>query len=129
MFFVGDSAGHCLPLSRRGHPHRVLLRHRRRARAGGRARRVAAATRQALRALRRTSRRSTRWKFAWLKRWQDHVWRLRPRARDALVGALGSRRLSEWAFGHYLRIAPPEFALPAPPAAARDPLKSAELAA
>ena len=25
---------------------------------------------------------------------------------------------AHWAFGHYLRIAPPEFALPAPPAAA-----------
>ena len=25
------------------------------------------------------------WKFAWMKRWQDTVWRLRPRARDALV--------------------------------------------
>jgi hypothetical protein len=67
------------------------------------------------------------WKFAWMKRWQDNVWRLRPRPRDALVGALASRRLSEWAFGHYLRVAPPEFALPAPPAAVRQ--TATELAA
>ena len=38
IFFAGDSAGHCLPLDRRGHPHRVLLRHRLRARAARRGR-------------------------------------------------------------------------------------------
>ena len=67
------------------------------------------------------------WKFAWMKRWQDNVWRLRPRPRDVLVHSLTSRRLSEWAFGHYLRVAPPEFALPAPPLAVAP--ASAELAA
>ena len=58
------------------------------------------------------------WKFAWMKRWQDTVWRLRPRPRDALVAldALAAAARA-WAFGHYLRIAPPEFALPAPPVA------------
>ena len=54
------------------------------------------------------------WKFAWMKRWQDTVWRLRPRARDALVRSMTNRRAAAWAFGHYWRIAPPEFALPAP---------------
>ena len=39
------------------------------------------------------------------------------RPRDLLVGSLRSQRLSEWAFGHYRRVAPPEFALPAPPLA------------
>ena len=62
-----------------------------------------------------------------MKRWQDNVWRLRPRPRDVLVRSLTSRRLSEWAFGHYLRVAPPEFALPAPPLAVAP--ASAELAA
>jgi hypothetical protein len=28
-----------------------------------------------------------------------------------------NRRAAAWAFGHYWRIAPPEFALPAPPLA------------
>ena len=67
------------------------------------------------------------WKFAWMKRWQDTVWRLRPRPRDLLVGSLRSQRLSEWAFGHYLRVAPPEFALPAPPVAVAP--QSAQVAA
>jgi hypothetical protein len=44
-----------------------------------------------------------------------------------LVHSLTSRRLSEWAFGHYLRVAPPEFALPAPPLAVAP--ASAEMAA
>ena len=43
--------------------------------------------------------------------------------------SLRSRRLSEWAFGHYLRVAPPAFALPAPPLATVEAPVSAELAA
>ena len=39
-------------------------------------------------------------------------------ARSArMTRAFEHRRPAHWAFGHYLRIAPPEFALPAPPAA------------
>ena len=68
------------------------------------------------------------WKFAWLKRWQDHIWQARPRPRDAMVRSLRSRRLAQWSFGHYLRVAPPEFALPAPPPAVRV-RASAEIAA
>jgi hypothetical protein len=61
------------------------------------------------------------WKFAWMKRWQDTVWRLRPRARDGLIRSMTHRRAAAWAFGHYARIAPPEFALPGPPPAAALP--------
>ncbi len=126
VFFVGDSAGHCLPLSAEGirtafyfgiAAGRELAR-----RARGRAEPRAGAG-----ALRARSRQQHSWKFAWLKRWQDNVWRLRPRPRDALVGSLRSRRLSEWAFGHYRRVAPPEFALQAPPLALAP--ESAEIAA
>jgi hypothetical protein len=35
---------------------------------------------------------------------------------DGLVRAFGRRGLSHWAFRHYLDIAPPSAALPAPPA-------------
>jgi menaquinone-9 beta-reductase len=116
VFFVGDSAGHCLPLSAEGIRTAFYF--------GIAAGRELAAVMEGARdrdaALRCYAQFSARhrWKFALLKRWQDHVWKLRPRARDALIGSLGSQRLSEWAFGHYLRIAPPEFALPAPPVAA-----------
>jgi flavin-dependent dehydrogenase len=116
VFFVGDSAGHCLPLSAEGIRTAFYF-----AIAAGRE--IAAVldgARTHDEALRNYGAFSARhgWKFAWLKRWQDNVWRLRPRPRDALIHSLRARRLSEWAFGHYLRVAPPEFALPAPPLAA-----------
>ena len=55
VFFAGDSAGHCLPLTRRGDPHRALLRDRPRARAA-RGRRGTAEPRAGGRALRRVQR-------------------------------------------------------------------------
>ena len=48
-------------------------------------------------------------------------------ARRCSSRSLRSQRLSEWAFGHYLRVAPPEFALPAPPVAVAP--QSAQVAA
>src|SRR4051794_26782216 len=127
VFFVGDSAGHCLPLSAEGIRTALYFgiaagRELAAALAGARGREQALERYAAFSA-------GHAWKFAWLKRWQDNVWRLRPRARDAMVRALRSRGLSEWAFGHYLRVAPPEFALPAPPPAAVRAAPSAELVA
>jgi menaquinone-9 beta-reductase len=125
VFFVGDSAGHCLPLSAEGIRTAFYFG----IAAGRELAAVLGGSQSHEEALRRYSAFSAAhgWKFAWMKRWQDNVWRLRPRPRDALVGALASRRLSERAFGHYLRVAPPEFALPAPPLAAAP--ASADLAA
>jgi flavin-dependent dehydrogenase len=125
VFFVGDSAGHCLPLSAEGIRTAFYFG----IAAGREIAAVLGGARGREEALERYAAISAghRWKFALLKRWQDHVWKLRPRPRDALIGSLRSRRLSEWAFGHYLRIAPPEFALPAPPVAVAP--ASAELAA
>jgi hypothetical protein len=53
--------------------------------------------------------------FACLYAAQQSVRRLHGPAMDGLVRAFGRRWLSEWAFGHYLDIAPPSAALPAPP--------------
>jgi hypothetical protein len=36
------------------------------------------------------------------------------RVQRAVIRACGRKRFVDWAFGHYLRIAPPEFAGPAP---------------
>ena len=47
-------------------------------------------------------------------RTQKLVPRLPPRAQRLWVWLVGRRRIVNWAFGHYLRIAPPEFAGPAP---------------
>jgi menaquinone-9 beta-reductase len=125
VFFVGDSAGHCLPLSAEGIRTAFYFG----IAAGRELAAVLGGERTHGEALERYGAFSAQhgWKFAWLKRWQDNVWRLRPRPRDLLVGTLRSQRLSEWAFGHYLRVAPPEFALPAPPVAVAP--QSAQVAA
>jgi flavin-dependent dehydrogenase len=127
VFFAGDSAGHCLPLSAEGIRTAFYFG----IACGRELAAVLAGDRSRAQALDRYAAFSAEhaWKFAWLKRWQDSVWRLRPRPRDLLVRSLTSRQLSEWAFGHYLRVAPPGFALPAPPPAAARTSRSAELAA
>jgi flavin-dependent dehydrogenase len=114
VFFAGDSAGHCLPLTAEGIRTALYFG----IACGRELAAVLGGERSREQALRRYHAFSAahRWKFASLKRCQDAVWRLRPRPRDALVRSLDARALSSWAFGHYLRIAPPEFALPAPPA-------------
>jgi flavin-dependent dehydrogenase len=127
VFFVGDSAGHCLPLTAEGIRTALYFG----IAAGRELAAVLAGARPREQALERYAAFSAShaWKFGWLKRWQDTVWRLRPHPRDAMVNALRSRRLSEWAFGHYLRVAPPAFALPAPPPAAARGARSAQLVA
>jgi flavin-dependent dehydrogenase len=128
VFFVGDSAGHCLPLTAEGIRTALYFG----IAAGREIAAVLAGERSREQALERYAAFSAShaWKFGWLKRWQDNIWRVRPRARDAMVQSMRSRRLSEWAFGHYLRVAPAEFALPAPPPAVGRPARSAaELAA
>jgi digeranylgeranylglycerophospholipid reductase len=61
---------------------------------------------------------SHRWKYACLLQAQHAVPRLGPRALGAVTRAFERGGVSHRAFGHYLRIAPPEFALPAPGVAA-----------
>jgi hypothetical protein len=63
--------------------------------------------------------------FRWLLRVQSLVSRVNPTPLTTpAVRAMSSERFIRWSFGHYLRIAPPEFALaggaagPAPVAAA-----------
>jgi flavin-dependent dehydrogenase len=126
VFFVGDSAGHCLPLTAEGIRTAFYF--------GIACGRELAAVLDGYQsralALERYAHFSAThaWKFAWLKRWQDHIWQVRPRPRDAMVRSMRSHRLSTWAFERYLHVAPPEFALPAPPAALREG-RSAQLAA
>jgi flavin-dependent dehydrogenase len=117
VFFVGDSAGHCLPLTaegiRTGFYFGIACGRELRAVLGGR--------RSPEDALERYGRfsESHRWKFELMLQTQHAVPRLRPRALGALTRAFRRGAVSHWAFGHYLRIAPSEFALPAPPVAAR----------
>jgi flavin-dependent dehydrogenase len=112
VFFAGDSAGHCLPLTAEGirtafyfaiacgRELRAVLEERR-SRSDALARYGAFSE-------------SHRWKYEALLQAQHAVPRLRPRALGAVTRAFARAGVSHWAFGHYLRIAPPQFALPAP---------------
>jgi menaquinone-9 beta-reductase len=116
VFFVGDSAGHCLPLTAEGIRTAFYF-----AVACGRELRAVLEGRSDLAAaLRRYGAFSAshRPKFEAMLLAQRAVPRVHPRALGGVVRAFGRRRLSHWGFGHYLEIAPPEFALPAPPRAA-----------
>ncbi len=55
--------------------------------------------------------------FACMYAAQQSVPRLHGPVMDGLVRTFGHRRLSAWAFRHYLDVAPPSAALPAPPEA------------
>jgi flavin-dependent dehydrogenase len=115
VFFVGDSAGHCIPLSAEGIRTALYF-----GIACGRELRAAVEGRQDVAsALRRYHAFSAghAWKFDRLLDLQRLIPRLHPRALDQLVRAFARRGPSYWAFRHYLDIAPPGFALPAPPRA------------
>jgi hypothetical protein len=45
---------------------------------------------------------------------QKLVPKLPARVQRFVIAAIGRRRFIAWSFGHYLQIAPPEFAGPAP---------------
>jgi flavin-dependent dehydrogenase len=112
IFFAGDSAGHCLPLTAEGIRTALYF-----GLACGRELRGVVEGRQtreqALRAYGTFSDGHT-WKFRWMLRAQKLVPRIWPRLLTRVVSAMERRRLVTWAFGHYLRIAPPEFAREAP---------------
>jgi flavin-dependent dehydrogenase len=116
VFFAGDSAGHCLPVTAEGIRTAlyfgIALGRELRAVLEGRRTRAEALARYAAFSA------AHRWKYEAMLQVQHLVPRLSPRALAGVVRSLGRPAISHWAFGHYLEIAPPEFALPAPPAAA-----------
>ncbi|HET9197567.1 MAG TPA: NAD(P)/FAD-dependent oxidoreductase, partial [Solirubrobacterales bacterium] len=108
VFFVGDSAGHCLPLSAEGIRTALyfgiaLGRELRGVVEGRQSREEAAATYAQFHD-------SHEWKFKWMLRVQKLIPRVPPRILAPLIRLMGSRRFVDWSFDHYLRIAPPEFA-------------------
>jgi menaquinone-9 beta-reductase len=122
VWFVGDSAGHCLPLSAEGIRTALYF--------GVAAGRELAAVldgrrseADALAAYARFSA-SHAWKFKAMFAAQQAVRRLHGRPMDALVRLFARPALARWTFGHYLTIAPPEFVRDAPPAA-RDRMATA----
>ena len=115
VFFAGDSAGHCLPLTAEGIRTAFYfgIACGRELRAVLEGRRSAGAALERYRAFSAAH----RWKFEAMLLAQRTVPRLAPPALDRVVDAFGRRRVSHWAFRHYLDIAPPRYALPAPPPA------------
>jgi flavin-dependent dehydrogenase len=112
VFFAGDSAGHCLPTTAEGIRTALYFG----LACGRELRAVVEGRRTREEALRRYHAFSAghRWKFEALKRVQDLVPRIPPRALVRALQGLGRKPALDWCFEHYLRIAPPEFAGPAP---------------
>jgi flavin-dependent dehydrogenase len=111
VFFVGDSAGHCLPLSAEGIRTALYF-----GIALGRELRGVVEKRQtsaAAEASYATFHDSHEWKFKWMLRVQKLVPRVPPRLLGPLIRLMGNKRFIEWSFNHYLAIASPEFAVSA----------------
>jgi flavin-dependent dehydrogenase len=108
VFFAGDSAGHCLPLTAEGIRTALYFglacgRELRSVIVGERTREQALARYAAFSD-------SHELKFRLLLAVQRAIGQITPsRAVTAIVAAFSSRRLTRWAFDHYLEIAPPSF--------------------
>ena len=112
VFFAGDSAGHCLPLTAEGirtalYFGIVLGRELRTVVDGGQSRERAAERYAEFND-------SHEWKFRWMLRAQRLLPRIPARLQRLVIRLCGSRRFVDWSFRHYLRIAPPDFAPPMP---------------
>jgi flavin-dependent dehydrogenase len=108
VFFAGDSAGHCLPLSAEGIRTALYF-----GIALGRELRAVVEERQdreRAAASYGEFNDSHEWKFRWMLRVQKLVPRVPPRLLGPAIRLMGSRRFVDWSFSHYLAIAPPEFA-------------------
>ncbi|HXV05552.1 MAG TPA: NAD(P)/FAD-dependent oxidoreductase [Solirubrobacterales bacterium] len=108
VFFAGDSAGHCLPVTAEGIRTAlyfgVALGRELRAVVDGRQGRDEAAARYA------AFHDSHEWKFRWMLRVQKLLPRVPPRLLAPLIRLLGRKRAVDWVFGHYLKVAPAELA-------------------
>jgi flavin-dependent dehydrogenase len=112
VFFAGDSAGHCLPLTAEGIRTAFYFaiacgRQLRAVHEGAKPRQRALADYAAFSD-------SHRWKFEALLRVQQLIPRVPPRLLSLALRGMERKRFVDWSFGHYLNIAPPEFARSAP---------------
>jgi flavin-dependent dehydrogenase len=109
IFFAGDSAGQCLPLTAEGIRTAWYF-----GIACGRELRLVLEGRQPREeALSRYGDFCAEhgWKFRSLLWAQRLIPRVPPRVLAVALRAMGTKAFVDWSFGHYLRIAPPEFAL------------------
>jgi digeranylgeranylglycerophospholipid reductase len=107
VFFVGDSAGHCLPLTAEGIRTALYFG----LACGRELARVVAGEQTRAEALARYHQFSAghALAFGWLLRVQRLVPRVAPRLLAPSLRAMGAKRFVDWSFGHYLNIAHPSF--------------------
>ena len=107
VFFVGDSAGHCLPLTAEGIRTALYFgiacgRELRAVLTGEQTHDQAFARYHAFSA-------SHARPFRWMLRVQRLIPRVPPRVLGASLGTIDRKRFIDWAFGHYLSVAHPTF--------------------
>jgi flavin-dependent dehydrogenase len=112
VFFAGDSAGHCFPLTAEGIRTALYFglacgRELRAVVSGARTREDALARYHAFSA-------SHRRPFDWMLRVQRLIPRVPPRLLAPALRAMSTQRFADWSFGHYLQVAHPDFALTGP---------------
>ena len=108
VFFAGDSAGHCLPLTAEGIRTALYFG----LACGRELRAVVKGERTREQALSRYGAFSSSHerKYRWMLNVQRAIGQITPsRAATAIIRGFESRRVSNWAFNHYLAIAPPSF--------------------
>jgi menaquinone-9 beta-reductase len=108
VFFVGDSAGHCLPLTAEGIRTALYFG----LACGRELRRVIDGEQGRTEALARYHQFSAAHArpFDWMLRVQRLVPRIAPRLLAPALRGMGAKRFVDWSFGHYLEIAHPRFA-------------------
>ena len=123
IFFVGDSAGHCLPLTAEGirtaFYFGIACGRELRDVVEGRATPAVALDRYGA-----FSDRHER-KFRWMLRTQRTVPRVPPRLLAFALNRMQAERFVRWSFDHYLNIAPPSFVAAEPRPARSEPLRAA----
>ncbi len=107
IFFAGDSAGHCLPLTAEGIRTALYF-----GLAVGRELRAVleghVSREQALQSYGAFSA-AHAWKFEWMLRVQRLIPRVPPRILTRGLKSMERQRFVDWSFGHYLEIAHPRF--------------------
>lgn len=115
IFFAGDSAGHCLPLTAEGIRTAFYFgiacgRQLRSVLAGQQTRQQALDAYSAFNA-------AHDWKYKWMLRTQRLVPRINPPLLHRFVTAMQRPALVDWSFRHYWNIASPDIVATAPPPA------------
>ena len=117
VFFAGDSAGHCIPLSAEGIRTALYFG----IAVGRELRGVVEGRQTTAEALARYHdfNAAHEWKFEWMLRMQKAVPRVPPRVLSPAIRAMGTKAFVDWAFNHYYDIASPAIVGDAPVPARR----------